>query len=431
MYGPLVVGGGLAGAAVATLLARAGVPVRLVERYAEPRHKMCGEFLSTEACESLEELGIDVTALGAVPVRHLRMARGGRCAGHDLPFEAQSVTRRALDEAMLQTAAESGVEVCRGERVEALERHAGAWRARMSGGRVLCAPEVFVASGKHDLRGHRRPDGPQGTLIAFKQYFRLTDEQSAELAEAIELILFRGGYAGMQMVEGGYANLCLLVEAARYKELGGRWADLLERMGAESELLRRRLRGAEAVLERPLSLSRIPYGYVRREVSEAGLWYVGDQAAVIPSFSGDGMSIALHTARVAAEVYLSGRGAGEMTKRLAGELGGLLWRATKLSRLMVGARGQRVVCGAVRTMPSLLPRAAAWTRIPASARARLAEVGALHTAGRFAGVARLTMSEDDEANKLRAAVAAMGCGGGVSTAGAADGVSPRSGGVSR
>lgn len=372
--GPLVIGGGLAGAAVATLLARAGEFVTLVEQYAEPRHKMCGEFLSTEACESLHAMGLDVRALGAAPVRHLRLAGPGACVGHDLPFEAQSLTRRVLDEAMLGMAAESGVEVRRGQRVEALEKGEDGWNVRMSGGQRMRAKHVFLASGKHDVRGHARPEGAHksgGALIAFKQYFRLAEVQSAELAGAIELILFRGGYAGLQMVEGGCANLCLLVEARRYKELGGSWGALLAAIESESAHLRLRLSGAVAVLERPLTLSRIPYGYLRRDAAEPGLWYLGDQAAVIPSFSGDGMSIALHTARVAAEIYLRGLRPADLARRLEAELGGLLWRATVLSRMMVDRVGQRVVCGAARALPRLLPRAAALTRIPRVARTRL------------------------------------------------------------
>ena len=367
----LVLGGGVAGSAAATLLARGRARVMLVEQSAEARHKVCGEFLSAEACESLETLGLDVRALGAAPVRRLRLAGRGRAAEHDLPFAAWSLTRCVLDEAMLRMAAESGVEVRRGLRVEALDRDGGAWRVRMSGGETLRAGDVFVASGKHDLRGHARPQGVQGSLIAFKQYFRLEKMQRAELDEAIELFLFRGGYAGLQMVEGGCANFCLLVEARRYKEVGGRWEALLGAMCAESEHLRRRLDGARPMLERPLSLSRIPYGFLRRGVSEPGLWHLGDQMAVIPSFSGDGMSIALHTARVGAGMYLQGAEPGAFTKRMSAELGGLMWRATALSRMMVSPSGRRLVWGAVAACPSLLPRAAALTRIPAAARAKL------------------------------------------------------------
>ena len=47
-----------------------------------------------------------------------------------------------------------------------------------------------------------------------------------------------------------------------------------------------------------------PYGFIRR-TTEEGLYCIGDQAAVIPSFTGDGISIALHTARCAVAAYLA------------------------------------------------------------------------------------------------------------------------------
>ncbi len=66
-----------------------------------------------------------------------------------------------------------------------------------------------------------------------------------------------------------------------------------------------RLAGAEPLLNKPITITHIPYGYVRR-ATEDGLYCIGDQAAVIPSFTGDGISIALHTARRAAAAYLAG-----------------------------------------------------------------------------------------------------------------------------
>ena len=56
--------------------------------------------------------------------------------------------------------------------------------------------------------------------------------------------------------------------------------------------------------KKPITVTHIPYGYLRR-TTEDGLYCIGDQAAVIPSFTGDGISIALHTARHAAAAYLS------------------------------------------------------------------------------------------------------------------------------
>jgi hypothetical protein len=65
-----------------------------------------------------------------------------------------------------------------------------------------------------------------------------------------------------------------------------------------------RLDGAQPLLDKPITVTHIPYGYLRRS-TEDGLYCIGDQAAVIPSFTGDGISIALHTARSAAAAYLA------------------------------------------------------------------------------------------------------------------------------
>ena len=69
----LILGGGLAGAAAATMLARAGRQVILIEREPTPRHKVCGEFLSTEALGLLEQCGLHLAAHGAVPIHKVRL----------------------------------------------------------------------------------------------------------------------------------------------------------------------------------------------------------------------------------------------------------------------------------------------------------------------------------------------------------------------
>jgi hypothetical protein len=65
-----------------------------------------------------------------------------------------------------------------------------------------------------------------------------------------------------------------------------------------------RLAGAEPLLAKPIAITHIPYGYIR-PTTENGLYCIGDQAAVIPSFTGDGISIALHTARRAVTAHLA------------------------------------------------------------------------------------------------------------------------------
>ena len=300
----LILGGGVAGCAASIALARKGQAVTLIEREPAPRHKVCGEFLSGEALEDLDALGIDVGSLGAVPITYVRLAAARRAAQAPLPFPAASLTRRALDTALIAEAIAAGVRVEQGRSVQGLARTApNVWQATLDDGTTREAATVFLATGKHDLRGHARPEDPQ-RWIAFKMYFRLGSAQAAELAHASELMLYPGGYGGIQPVEGGIANLCCVVQQRYLARTGNRWENFLAKMQQDCPHLATRLAGAEPLLAKPIAITHIPYGYVRR-TSEDGLYCIGDQAAVIPSFTGDGISIALHTARCAVAAYLA------------------------------------------------------------------------------------------------------------------------------
>ena len=304
----LIVGGGVAGCAASIALARKGRSVTLVEREPTPRHKVCGEFLSGEALEDLHALGIDVASLGAAPINYVRLATTRRAATAPLPFPAKSLTRKALDTALIAEAIAAGVRVERGCEVQSLSRTAAhTWRATLDNGTTFEAPTAFLATGKHDLRGHSRPkDAHQ--WIGFKMYYRMSPAQTADLGNASELTLYAGGYGGIQPVEGGITNFCCVVQRRYFARAGLRWEGLLAKMQQDCPHLAMRLAGAEPLLDKPITVTHIPYGYIRR-TTENGLYCIGDQAAVIPSFTGDGISVALHTARCAAAAYLAAESA--------------------------------------------------------------------------------------------------------------------------
>jgi len=355
----LIVGGGLAGAAAAIQLARAGREVVLLERSNGPHHKVCGEFLSAEALGYLAALGADVAALGAVPIRAVRLAGVER----PLPFSAMSLMRCRLDEELLRLAGAAGATVLRGRSVQSLARVGEGWRARLDDAAEVTAEAAMLATGKHDLHGHARTQGRQPGLVGLKMYFQLASVQTHALAGRVELIVYRGGYAGLQPVEGGAANLCCLIDSVELRRLGG-WGGLLAAMQEQSPDLRERLTGATLLLEKPLAIAPIPYGYMRgAKAIEPGLWALGDQAAVIPSFTGDGMSIALHSGCLAAAMYLEGATAEQFQQRLHAELRRQVALATVVSRGLVNPVMQPMFTAAVRVFPSLLGMVARQTRI--------------------------------------------------------------------
>jgi flavin-dependent dehydrogenase len=182
-------------------------------------------------------------------------------------------------------------------------------------------------------------------------------------------MLFSGGYAGLEPIEDGKANLCLVVRRARLAALGP-WAALLSAARAGCALLDRRLEGAEPLWDKPMAMAAIPYGHLAR--AGGGPWRLGDQAAVIPSFAGDGMAIALHSAELAAQVYLGGGTAATYARRLARDLGARVIGATWLSQALVRAPGQAAVMAAAGLEPRLMAAAARLTRVPTGALRRAA-----------------------------------------------------------
>ena len=362
----LVAGGGLAGAAAACELAQQGRAVTLFEREREARHKVCGEFVSIEARGHLAALGLDLAALGAVPIERVRIAFRGSLIEAALPFTGSSLTRRRLDATLLSHARAAGADVRQGRIVRrATTSGDGTTMLELDGGERLGGEHVLLATGKHDLRGVRRP--PAGVdQVCFKSYFSLSASSRRALEGHVELLLFRDGYGGLQMVEGGMANLCLLITSARLAREGGTWRRLLAALVVESPHLRDRLQGAEERLERPLTIAQVPYGFLHRASADAprDLFRLGDQMAVIPSFTGDGMAIALHTAAQSVRSVLGGERPACYHSRVRRTLRPQMRLASGLYAMGQTAPGQAMMVLGARIWPGLVQRVAAATRVP-------------------------------------------------------------------
>ena len=350
----VIAGGGVAGGAAACLL---GPEALLIEREPGAHDKVCGEFISAESLPMLARLGIDPAALGATPIHTVRLIHADRMAQSRLPFPAFSLSRRVLDEALLARAAACGAQVLRGHAVRGLAEG----EVEVAGHGRLKAPALLLATGKHELRGLRRqPDRKPADLVGLKMYFRLNPAQASELAGHVEVMLFNGGYAGLQMVEAGNANLCLLIEQRRFAEAEHSWEGVQSLLEREQPHLARRLQGAETALERPLSIYRVPYGFVCGGAADPqGVYRLGDQAGVIPSFSGDGISIALHTAFAAAGAL--GQEGAVHHRRMRRELSGQIARAARIDQLARAAPAAAVL--AARMWPGMLRLLAVLTRV--------------------------------------------------------------------
>ncbi len=359
----VIIGGGLAGGAAAARLAALGALPVLLEREAGSHDKICGEFLSVEAVHHLGALGFDTARLGGARIDTVRIHAARRTAQASLPFVATGVSRRLLDDALLDHARRLGANVQRGVTVRRLEP-----------GRVqtglgdISADIMLLATGKHEVRGQARDrSGTIDGLIGFKQYFRASGPLLARLSGAVEVTAFDGGYAGVQRVEGGTVNLCLLVSRERFAALGS-WDALLAALWREPGLAP--LADAEALLPKPLTISNVPYGFVYHGSPGDTLYRLGDQSAVIPSFCGDGMAIALHSGRLAADMVAAGATPAAYHAQLRADVARQVRLATALQRLATSRIGRFALIAGLAAAPAALATLARWTRVEPQAVAR-------------------------------------------------------------
>lgn len=361
MTGSVIVGGGPAGSAAAIELARAGQAVTLIERTATAADKVCGDFLSAEAIGRIEALGVDLT--NAPPISTLRLIHRRCVAETRLPFTARSLSRRALDEALLRQATAAGATVLRGHRVSSIEEDGASLRIQSDSLGQIAADTVFLATGKHELRSNIR-SRRDSNLVGLKMYYQLDAPQHRALRDHIELMLLPGGYAGLQPVGPDQAVLCLLVRAARLRSAGGRWAVLMELLFQDCPHLGERLAGAQALLDRPLAVANLPYGYVHRAkaTDHARLFRLGDQAVVIPSLTGAGVALALASGSLAARTSLGHASSHSYHRRFAADLARQLRPATIIHHFSLSPTLQPWMVAACRMCPHLVRFAAAITR---------------------------------------------------------------------
>lgn len=356
----LILGGGLAGSTAACLMARAGRTVRLLERETGPHHKVCGEFLSIEAATHLRQLDIDPLALGAVPLDRMRIVWGRREIEAALPFTALGLSRYALDEALIARARLDGAHVERGVRVVELNGRTARTSAGEREGR-----HVLVATGKLAIKtaGEAPSDRSEESFVGLKMHYRLAPDAARQLAGTIVLALFDGGYAGLQMVEGGVANLCLVLRRKTFLQLGGDWQAVREWLEGNA-FLRRTLSDAEPLFERPVAIARLVYGLPPHDRCQGEALILGDRWAMTPSLTGDGMAIALRSAFLAARCVIAGDDARSYHKLLAGQTHRQIARATMLQHGLETPALRLAAYWLARACPPLLTRAAQATRLP-------------------------------------------------------------------
>lgn len=356
----IIVGGGPAGTATACALAVAGRDILLIERTDTPHHKVCGEFLSIETQTQLRALGVDAEALGAVAIEHVAVYSPARSVIAVLPFRALSLSRYRLDDALLCRAGTLGAEIKRGIAVRNIAPDSEGWVVHCDDGALRCR-NLVLATGKLGLRGIE--DDRDGSRVGLKMHLRLPDAARRALAGRVELYFLDRSYAGLELIEGGIANLCLLMPREQVARLGPGWPALQGHLAAVLPSLGERLAAATPLWDKPIAVVCPTGGHLHREEA-AAVYRVGDRLAHIPPFTGDGLAIALASAQLAAGHIRDGRSAAQYLAAARRLTAKPIRFAGLLSGLAASGAGRAALMGAAAYAPGLIDSIVTRTRLP-------------------------------------------------------------------
>lgn len=305
LHDVIIVGAGPAGSTAAAALAQQGWDVLLLERDEFPRHKVCGEFLSPEAQATLRALKVHEAVVAAAPVPLTAATvttQRGQTIQMPLPGLAWGVSRFALDTTLAGAAQCNGVTLCTGATVQSYTQtgdyYVVHWQKRPQGAAKpqpmsVAGRALMVACGRHSATAlpphptpHKRP-----LAVGIKCHYI-----DVAMPAQVELFFFPGGYAGINPVEGGRANLCLLLSYAAFRRAGQSVPATLAAIGAWNPALGRRLLGGHVLTETITTVAPVDTGNPAAPWADVAC--LGDTAVMLPPLCGDGMAMALRSAEL-------------------------------------------------------------------------------------------------------------------------------------
>jgi flavin-dependent dehydrogenase len=339
----------------AIVLAQAGAEPVLIDRDAVVGDALCGGFLSWRTAERLKAAGIEPGALGAHRVDRLVLFAGKRQAAAQLPASGFGLSRRALDGAMRGRAVSLGAKLVI-DRIRSVDTNVA--RGEMDEHR---AEALFLATGKHDVRGQTRPRKTDDPALGLRMRIPAQEGLGALVARTIELHLFDGGYAGIVQQEDGSANVCLALRKSLLGEAGGDPRTLIDRLADRHPQFAERM--AFAAPELPIdSIGAVPYGWIARQTAP-GIYRLGDQAAVIPSLAGEGMAIAMASGEGAAKAWLARESAATFQRKFAARARRPVGIADGIWKMAERPIGSRILAHLTSRAPVLARLAMDLTRV--------------------------------------------------------------------
>jgi menaquinone-9 beta-reductase len=371
-----IIGGGPAGSTAALFLTRMNFHVCVIEKTAFPRETLCGEFLSREVSQILEELHLSegFLSLHPNPLTSFRFCmEDSQSYTTKLSFTAFGLKRGTFDAFLLDNVRQAGAVIFQPKTVRAIHHTGSEYDVvlKVNGGTEnLTARHVIVAHGKSlslDKTLHRSYQKSHSRLNGIK--FHIHKKYLPNVPDhEIQLYTGRNMYCGVNVVNEDTVTLCFLEE---------RSPDDIQPRARITELMKANPQFAQAISDDfETMLSSFPiYGtgdiyFGKKRLVEDGIFAIGDAAQVIAPLAGDGIGMAMESAKILTDVLYEGRKeslscdalSSMYTKRWRSSFQRRLRIAKEIQHILLSRLGKKVSGLALARFPSLLSRTIEFTR---------------------------------------------------------------------
>ena len=299
VFDVVIIGGGLAGLSLSIQLVKAGYQVALFEKEKYPFHKVCGEYISLESWNFLEELGVPLSDWDLPLISRLQVsAPNGKYIEHDLPLGGFGISRYKLDSTLAQIAKLEGVELHELTKVNEVSFEKTQFNVQTSSfacrAKVVCG--AFGKRSNLDIKWKRnfarQKNNKLNNYVGIKYHI-----QTNFPSNLIALHNFRDGYCGISQIEDHQYCLCYLTTAKNLSDCNNSIEEMEKRILRQNPFLEKIFSSSIFLLDEPVTISQI--SFEKKSQVENHILFVGDAAGMITPLCGNGMSMAMHGSKIA------------------------------------------------------------------------------------------------------------------------------------
>jgi len=335
----IIVGGGLAGLTSSLVLAKAGFSVQVIEKKAYPFHRVCGEYISNEVIPFLKSLDAYPEELQPAQVTRFQLTSvAGKQMEMPLDLGGWGISRYALDDFLYQRALAEGVSFLLKTQVEDVQFQDNQFEVVLANGTSLVSPLVIGAFGKRskvDKALDRQFIKERSDYIGVKYHIR-TDFPE----DVIALHNFAGGYCGLSQVEDGRYNLCYLGSRKHLRQHGSIEA-MEDAVVKRNPFLKHIYENSDFLFDKPEVINEI--NFKPKAPVEEHILMSGDSAGLITPLCGNGMALAIHSAKLLSELIIKHYSSqGEWDRKALEDEYTTTWKQHFATRLWAGRKIQRL-----------------------------------------------------------------------------------------